>query len=352
MELVHSTENVSKVSIEHGASIPYRADYFMLEKILASIWPVIILFGLVSNVINIVVFLKSGNKDNVTTLLLSLAVSDFVFLPLITPSICGSVIRSLLISYSLPFDVSILLFLLYWPAFTAYDLSAFISVSLGVMRCACVAMPLKFKFVFTRSRTIKWVIFLAVLAVSLRLPVFTIHRISWRTDPQTNMSSPYLKGVNYAYMARINDILNRGIVIYILYITMVTCVAVLTFKLYQASKIRRACTTVLPKTSDQAPDKPVTYGLSSKDIQVVKSVVMVCMIFTLAQLPFLFLSSSRLFRPDFGSKQTLAYLFAMLSHISLTCSYLNASINIFVYYRYNTRYRSVLRLMLSVKNEQ
>ena len=213
MELLHSTENVSKVSIEHGASIPYRADYFMLEKILASIWPVIILFGLVSNVINIVVFLKSGNKDNVTTLLLSLAVSDFVFLTLITPSICGSVIRSLLISYSLPFDVSILLFLLYWPAFTAYDLSAFISVSLGVMRCACVAMPLKFKFVFTRSRTIKWVIFLAVLAVSLRLPVFTIHRISWRTDPQTNVSSAYLRLVNYAYMTRINDILNRGIVI-------------------------------------------------------------------------------------------------------------------------------------------
>ncbi|KAK3760229.1 hypothetical protein RRG08_052178 [Elysia crispata] len=353
MELVHSTENVSKVSIEHGASLSYSAGYLMLEKILASIWPAIILFGWVSNIINIVVFLKSGNKDNVTTLLLSLAVSDFVFLTLITPSICGSVIRSLLISYSLPFDVSILLFLLYWPAFTAYDLSAFISVSLGVMRCACVAMPLKFKFVFTRSRTIKWVIFLAVLAVSLRLPVFTIHRISWRTDPQTNMSSPYLKGVNYAYMAaRINDILNRGIVIYILYITMVTCVAVLTFKLYQASKIRRACTTVVSKTSDQAPDKPAAHGLSSKDIQVVKSVVMVCMIFTLAQLPFLFLSSSRLFRPDFGSKQTLAYLFAMLSHISLTCSYLNASINIFVYYRYNTRYRSVLRLMLSVKNEQ
>ena len=210
-------------------------------------------------------------------------------------------------------------------------------------------MPLKFKFVFTRSRTIKWVIFLAVLAVSLRLPVFTIHRISWRTDPQTNMSSPYLKGVNYAYMTRINDILNRGIVIYILYITMVTCVAVLTFKLYQASKIRRACTTVLPKTSDQAPDKPVTYGLSSKDIQVVKSVVMVCMIFTLAQLPFLFLSTSRLFRPDFGNNQRLAYLFSILFQISQTCSHVNASINIFVYYSYNTRYRSVLYALLFVK---
>ena len=96
----------------------------------------------------------------------------------------------------------------------------------GLMRCACVAIPLKFKFIFTRSRTIQWVMVLVVLAVFLRLPVLTIHRMSWRTDPQTSVSLPYLKAVNTAYMDRINDILNRGIVIYILCITVVTCVYV------------------------------------------------------------------------------------------------------------------------------
>ena len=92
MELLHSAENVSKVSNENGTSFSYREEYSMLEKILASIWTAIILFGLVSNVINIVVFLKLGKKDNVIILLLSLAVSDFVFLNLITPSICGCII--------------------------------------------------------------------------------------------------------------------------------------------------------------------------------------------------------------------------------------------------------------------
>ena len=153
------------------------------------------------------------------------------------------------------------------------------------MRWACVAMPLKFKSVFTKSRTIKWVMFLVVLAVSLRIPVLTINRISWRTNLQTNVSSPYLKAVNFDYMTRINDILNRGIVIYILYFTMVTCVGVLTFKLYQVSKIRHSCTTDLTKVCNQASDKPVAHGLSSKDIQVVKSVVLVCIIFILSHLP-------------------------------------------------------------------
>ena len=335
----------------HITAYPYQEEYFMAIKILAPLWPIIILFGLVSNIINIFIFLKTGAKDNLTILLLSLAASDLVFLVLNTPSICSRVIKTLVKSYSWPIDYDIFRYLLYWPAFTAYDLSALISVSLGVMRCACVAMPLQFKVVFTKSRTIKWVMCLVVLAVCLRIPVLSIHRISWRADPQTNVSSPYLKAVNYIYMTRINDILNRGIVIYILYITMLICVSILIFKLFQASKIRRSCTTGLTRASDQAPDKPVTKGLSSKDIQVVKSVVLVCTIFILSQLTFLITSTIRLFVPDFDNGRPLIFLFGLISQINRSCSYLNASLNIFIYYNYNSKYRSVFRTLLSRKRK-
>ena len=326
---------------------PFLEEFFFTVKVLAPLWPAIILFGLLSNIINISVFLKTGAKDNVTTLLLSLALSDLAFLTLISPTVAGYIIIYLDGSNAMRFGSDILFHLFYWPAFTAYDLSALISVSLGVMRCACVAMPLKFKLVFTRSRTIKWVMFLVVLAVSLRLPVLTIHRISWRTDAQTNQSIPYMKVVNVENMSRINDILNRGTVVYILYITMVTCVIILNVKLYQASKIRRSFTTGLAKAPDGAPDKPAAQGLSSKDMQVVKSVVLVCTIFILSQLPFLLVSTSRLISPDFKYDQQLRYVFAIFSQISLTCSSVNASVNIFVYYTYNSKYKSVLRGLFS-----
>ena len=346
------TQNTSKLTDIFTTPFPYLSEFFLTIKILAPLWPAIILFGLISNIINIVVFLKAGAKDNMTVLLLCLAMSDLVFLILITPSTCSYVIQYLVRSYPWPFDYFILHYLLYWPAFTAYDLSAFISVSLGVIRCACVAMPLKFKLVFTKARTIKWVMFLVILAISLRIPVLTITRISWRTDPRTNVSSPYLKAVNNIYMSHINDIINRGIVIYILYITMVTCVIILTFKPYQASKIRRSYTTEQLRASDQAPGKPVAQGLNSKDVQVVKSIVLVCIIFILSQLSFLLTSTTRLFRPDFDADQQFAYLFGILSQINRTCSYLNASLNIFVYYNYNSKYRSVLHSLLSVKGRK
>ncbi|RUS86192.1 hypothetical protein EGW08_006038, partial [Elysia chlorotica] len=309
-------------------------------QVLAPLWPAIILFGLISNVINIIVFLKSGARDNVTILLLSLAVSDLAFLALISPAMSYFIISAFARSHPWPFDPRFVRSLFYWPAFTAYDLSAFISVSLGVMRCACVAMPLRFKFVFTRSRTITWVLFLVVLAVSLRIPVLSIQRVGWTRDPDTNTSSPCLKAVNMASMSHVNDIMNRGVVINVMYITMVTCVVVLTLKLYQASKIRRACTEP-GKHGVNTPGNPGVQGLSTKDLQVVKSVVLVCSIFILSQLSFLVTSAVRLVSPEFDNGRDLLYLFGIISHLNALCSYLNASLNIFVYYNYNSKYRPV-----------
>ncbi|GFR98734.1 chemosensory receptor A [Elysia marginata] len=335
---------------------PFKDDFYRTVKVLTPLCSCIVLFGFVSNIMNILVFLKSGARDNVTVLLLSLAVSDLLYLSLIAPSVGTTLIHSYFKSYveSWPFDYRVLLYLPYWPAFTAYDLSAFISVSMGVMRCACVAMPLKFKLVFSRSRTVKWVLFLVVLAVSLRLPVLTINRLGWRTDPLTNDTYAHVKSVKLDYMSKINDIVNRGVLIYLSYVTMVTCVLILTVKLYEASKIRRLCsTTGFSQTLDkQVADKPLVQGLSSKDLQVVKSVVLVCTIFILSQLPFLLVSTTRLFKQEFNTGKRLAYLFATLSQVSKVFSYLNASLNIFVYYNYNNKYRTVLRSLLCTKQKQ
>ncbi|GFR67646.1 multitransmembrane protein [Elysia marginata] len=130
---------------------------------------------------------------------------------------------------------------------------------------------------------------------------------------------------------------------------MVTCVCVLTFKLYQAAKIRRSCANQLPQSSEKSRNKPDDQGLSSKDLQVVKSVVLVCTIFILSQLTFLVTSTIRLIEPEFDTGTNLHYLFAIFSQVSRTCSYLNSSINILVYYNYNTKFRSAFSSLLCVK---
>ncbi|GFR97153.1 chemosensory receptor A [Elysia marginata] len=343
---MNSTVNYAQV-ITTDSSLPFSQLREWALRILAPAAPAILLFGLISNIINIIVFFKAGLKDNVTILLFFLAISDLTFIILITPTPCTLIVLRFARSWSWPFQPDFTYFLLYWPAFTAYDLSAFISVSLGVMRCACVAMPLKFKFVFTRRRTILTVFVLFVLAVSLRIPMLSIFRVAWRTDAATNVTTAYLAAVNRVAMSRINDVMNRGLVVWINYTIMVSCVALLSFKLSEASKIRRSCTF----NNDSTSEKTAVHGLSPKDLQVVKSVVIVCVIFIFSQLPFLLYSTARLINPELTSTSRMRKLFSFLSHVSLTCSYLNASLNIFVYYNYNSKYRSVLiSLLPSRKN--
>ena len=260
---------------------PYFREWLLGVMVLASMWPVIICFGFISNITNIIIFLKLEIKENVSTLLLSLSVSDLTYPTLITPTMCGMFFMVYTKDYPWPFDHRIMYFLFYWPAVTFYDISAYISVSLGVVRCACVAMPLKFKLVFTKSRTVKWVLFLVVLAVVLRIPVLLIYRVAYRTDPATNVSTVYKGEIsNKGDMLHINDVLNRGIVTNINYITMIACICVLSFKLHKASLIRQSCTTQLPQSSFSAVKKLSSQKqLQAKDLQVIKSVVLVCIIF-------------------------------------------------------------------------
>ena len=117
---------------------PYLRELSLGLMVLAPLWPVIISFGFISNITNIIVFLKVGVKENVSTLLLSLSISDLTYLTLITPAMCVVFFLAYAKDYPWPFDRRFMYYLFYWSAITVYDISAFISVSLGVLRCACL----------------------------------------------------------------------------------------------------------------------------------------------------------------------------------------------------------------------
>ncbi|GFO12940.1 chemosensory receptor a [Plakobranchus ocellatus] len=337
MEQLNDTLNTRLTS-------PHEFVSHLLLSALIPTWPAIILFGLLANLVNIIIFVKTGIRDSVTTLLFSLAVSDVFFLLLISPTGATYIIFHFQPKWDWPFDRNFTFFLLYWPAFTLYDFSAYISVSIGVIRCACVAMPLRFKSLFTKSRTVKLVFFLFIVALLLRMPVLTMVRIGWRFNPAKNSSEPYVQSYNRETLTQINDILNRNSLPYINFIIMIACVIILTTKLYEATRVRSSHTahSHTDEIDKQSGDKnkAIAGRLSAKDIQVVQSVVLVCSIFIISQLPFLLYSTARLIQPEFNDKGYYRHLFRACTTISTTCSFLNASVNIFVYYRYNSKYRS------------
>ncbi|GFO28533.1 chemosensory receptor a [Plakobranchus ocellatus] len=332
-------------------SLPYFREFTSFITILTPILVVIVVFGLFANITNIVVFLKAGVKDNVTTLLISLSVSDMIFLILATPSLCTLVIFYFVPDWSWPFYNGLLDELLYWPSYTFYDFSSNISVVLGVTRCACVAMPLQFKSVFTKARTVKTIFVLFILVVSLRVPVMSTNRLVWIKDPRTNSSTLSLAGQNVESINRFNDIVGRTSLPLINFIIMITCVFVMKLKLYQASMAHKnhTATSSSASGSKQAPEAPDHQGRSAKDLRVIQCVVLICCIFIVSQLPFLTYTTIRLINPQFDMNGRLRFLFFIFSSISRTFAYLNASVNIVVYYNYNRTYRSILLSVIRSK---
>ncbi|GFN98972.1 hypothetical protein PoB_002547800 [Plakobranchus ocellatus] len=86
-------------------------------------------------------------------------------------------------------------------------------------RCACVAMPLRFKSVFTKARTVK-VVVLLFLIVALHAPVMSMYRATRRTNSLTNATSVYLTRQNAVLINRFNNGLNRTFLLWFTLIIM------------------------------------------------------------------------------------------------------------------------------------
>ncbi|KAK3803724.1 hypothetical protein RRG08_047687 [Elysia crispata] len=86
-------------------------------------------------------------------------------------------------------------------------------------------MPLRFKTVFTRSRTARGLLGLFIAAICLRAPQFFAHGVSWKFNPATNSS--YLScsdAKDIQILSKVNDLVNRNIVSTITYFLVAACV--------------------------------------------------------------------------------------------------------------------------------
>ena len=319
-------------------------EFFTMTEFLYHIWLGMLLFGIVSNIINIIVFFRLGTKDNVSTSFLVLSLSDLTYLVIRS---FQAVARFLLYHHpTLPWvcDPKIFLVCSYWYGQAFYDFSCFIAVFLAVVRCCCVVMPLRFKTVFTRSRTARGLLGLFIAAICLRAPQFFAHGVSWKFNPATNSS--YLScsdAKDIQILSKVNDLVNRNIVSTITYFLVAACVVTMIVKLKAASRFRNSASKPLALTDPgQEKMQANPAKMSVKEMQLIQSVILLSVIFLFSQLPFQVYSTVRLFVPEFDSGRSQVFLFSIVGHITTTFSFLNCSVNIFVYVTYNRKYRTVV----------
>ncbi|XP_012941318.1 uncharacterized protein LOC101859033 [Aplysia californica] len=290
------------------------------------------LFGVVSNIINIVVFAKQGFQDSMNISLMGLAVSDLCSLvTTIWLSIC---VNPLFYLSELPFDPRDIMYLTgSMPRYLFVKIATFITAFITFERCLCIAAPLKVKMVITPVRTKMIIISIYITMSILLIPFCLGHRLEWVFD--FTLNATVLKTTFTAEREMLEAItyLTQGVFTTTLsFVFVICCTIVLVVKLNSKTKWRQATAA----KGDRAAE-----GVGVKDQKVVKMVTFIAVIFIVSAVPPTLLFFYMLFDTNFRIDGAYPNLYSTIWCLSFLTETVNSSVNIFVYLKMSSKYRAV-----------
>ncbi|GFR80302.1 chemosensory receptor A [Elysia marginata] len=299
--------------------------------------PALEVLGIFANFINMAVFYKMGLSDGVTQNFFILSMSDCLILAIALVNSITYILQERIYAGKHPY-VEIVHLASFLATTFPQTFSLIITVVIAVVRCCCVAMPLRVKYLLTAGRQLAAILVFSTGALCMLMYAFAPLRVIYIHSERVNSTLPMFINLKwYAYTLFTNIFFNIGFVIVII------CVIILTISLNRSSKFR--------ETSTSGADVTKQTKEGRKEARVVKTVVFLCIIFILCYLPTMIFSIFGHVESEFsktGFYRNANIFFLMFLEFSLM---VNANVNIFVYYLYNSRYRTVFRSMCGVKEQ-
>ena len=200
------------------------------------------------------------------------------------------------------------------------------------------------------------------------------------SDRWTNSSQVIVKDFEDGGLAdTINDIVSRNIQPWSCFSIVIACLVVMITKLRASAKFRTTLSANGPSGVKDGPlstskardesdaknkmestatkdEKSKSKIMSTREVKVLRSVILVAVIFVVCQVPFMTYSLARRLNSKFddpegfGKLPRYVFLYAIASSISKMCAFVNSTVNILVYYNHNSRYRQCLRAMMKIEN--
>uniref|UniRef100_A0A0B6ZR42 G-protein coupled receptors family 1 profile domain-containing protein n=1 Tax=Arion vulgaris TaxID=1028688 RepID=A0A0B6ZR42_9EUPU len=334
---IQDSDSTSKFSDLHGETtddyfegVSEVSDEIMSILHLVNTWGVgqcVTVLGIITNIINIIVFVKQGVKDTVNISLLGLAISDLVsllFLHLLnlcfTPSI---------LSMDLPFYPDQIMWHWGWAHTIFTRIGTGITAWITLERCLCIAAPLKVKIWITPKRSVMFMVILYIVMIGHVLPVFYTSQLTLIFDFTRNKT---ILGMHF--MENRNDIeevvfLINNILPSTFFVLIIVCTTILVRELRKKSKWRK-------QTSTSIKDNVI----SDRDTKIIKMVVLISAVFIFCYSPGVFVHiwavADTELRPD-GKNWYLMYAY---SSFMLHFEAINSSVNLFIYLSTSSKFQT------------
>ncbi|XP_059157405.1 rhodopsin-like [Physella acuta] len=303
---------------------------------------VISLAGVLSNSVNVLVFIRLGLKDSMSVGLWALSFTDLVVTACqLAACVCY------LIAYVYPNTPispwSIGSFVLGSVRYVGYFISCWITTIIALERCYCVVAPFRVKLVFTKSRCVASITFIYIIHVGIVIPLFIYDPMEWvlytTGEKDANSSLIYFMQFQWTYTqlgAQWDTIVNivEGVVLScISQVLILFCTFWMVFSLKTSSKIRNQ--SALKEMGDNHEKSD---NLSSRERRLVKVVILLAIIQTVCSVPRFMVTAVYHIFPgcDLGAYDNLMTLIWEMSYIFSTIC---CTSNIFVYLKLNANFR-------------
>ncbi|KAK3760110.1 hypothetical protein RRG08_056400 [Elysia crispata] len=275
----------------------------------------IAVFGVFSNSLNIIVYLKLGLRETTNISFLALGISDWLF------CVCSFLSVTCHLSEISPYgaamtnldtEISVV-------TLPCLGLGAWVIVLLSAERCLCIVMPLKVKTIVTRRRIVclisGMVVYQAVFGVLILIFV--------RSPEKSSKTRLYL------------ILSSVSIPVFVCFILVLCFTTFMVIRLRKSLEWRNTTSTQSTKTS------------GAKERKVVLSVLWICVMFIVCFTPFVACFITSIVYPRFNLWDPYyGWFVQVMFTFNFVFQTISSASNIFIYYFMSTKFREVFTGLL------
>ncbi|BFZ09749.1 hypothetical protein BsWGS_12788 [Bradybaena similaris] len=342
---------------DSGVLIDDRIKNILSDILFIGAGTFISLFGIISNIISIAVYVKLGVKDSATVQFLGLSASDCVFSVLVLMSSVSIFFSQIKPDLTMVDSISFM-HLVSATREKTYSVSMCIIFIMSLERCFCVAYPFTIKLIFTRARSAIVISCISIILVVVLIPEYLTKGLTWTFDNKLNTSRlmywstrDYRAAIEVGKNAILAGLLPLGSGV-----TVTICTLYMISAMQASSKFRQRA--VVDKCREaSSKEKYITKGIKSSepkthrlktDARVTRTVIAVAIVFILCNIPKCIVVSHSvvvLYIPDFSLLVEGRYqnLISVLFTITFIFEALNGASTFIIYYAFSTKFKTALQ---------
>ncbi|XP_059168762.1 FMRFamide receptor-like [Physella acuta] len=290
------------------------------------------LLGIFGNIINILVFMRQGFKDNINITLLAIAVSDIG--SLMTLQMSNVMLNTWFMQLDIPIvQMDLVASVALYPHNYFVRVCGFITAFASVERCLCVFAPLKVRLIITRKVSLFIVIcFYAMVLLDL-VPVYYMVYLDWKFFPETNSSK-----LAVHFRGNPSDVFSFIYFITDIFLPYTTFTTIVISNLILASIMRRRAEN---KTQLTNAIKSCRELFIKKDMKVIKMVLVISALFITCLIPQSIINMAIGFKHELGYTLKYQDLMAVVYSIAYLAETVGSSVNFLVYYVMSSNFRNM-----------